>query len=276
MSTSHQIATKENGLGPAERLRRAGQAAGLWNHGFDLPHACGQIFRGVDLPGKSLLEIGCGKGVLCLWAALHGAREVIGLEPLAQGAFDSSACHKGFQAMANQLDLPQARISPLTIQEYAGSSNRFDIVLSAASINHLDEESCIRLRESPLAVQVYERLFRRIAAMMKPGGSLIVVDAARRNVFGDLGLRNPMTPSIEWFKHQQPEYWAQLLGNCGFGQTNIRWVSGRLLRYVGINALPKFLAYFGQSVFRLEMRRLSTTAGAQYGEQVAAGEVSVA
>jgi len=256
MSTYHQIATKEAGLDPAERLRRVGQAAGLWNHGFALSGACRQIFRGIDLPGKSLLEIGCGKGVLCLWAALHGAREVVGLEPLAQGAFDSSECHKGFQAMANQLNLPQAQISPLTIQEYEVSPNRFDIVLSAASINHLDEENCIRLRESPLAIQAYERIFRHIAGMMKPGGTLIVVDAARRNVFGDLGLRNPMTPSIGWFKHQQPEYWASLLENCGFGQTNICWVSGRLLRYMGINALPKFLAYFGHSVFRLEMRRV--------------------
>jgi len=256
MSTSYQIATTEAGLGPAERMRRVGQAAGLWNHGFDLPRSCRQIFRGIDLPGKSLLEIGCGKGVLCLWAALHGAREVIGLEPLAQGAFDSSECHRDFQAMANQLELPQAKISPLAIQDYEGSPNRFDIVLSVASINHLDEKNCIRLRESPLAIQAYEKIFRRVARMMKPGGRLIVVDAARRNIFGDLGLHNPMTPCVEWFKHHQPEYWARLLQNCGFGQTNIRWVSGRLLRYMGISALPKFLAYFGQSVFRLEMRRV--------------------
>src|SRR5262249_21275525 len=192
MSTSYQIATSEAGVDPAERIRRVGQAAGLWNHGFDLPRSCRQIFRGVDLPGKSMLEIGCGKGVLCLWAALHGARGVIGLEPLAQGAFDSSECHRDFQAMAKQLDLSQAKISPLTIQNYEGSHKSFDIVLSVASINHLDEKNCMRLQESPLAVQVYERIFRRIARMMKPGGTLIVVDAARRNVFGDMGLPNPM------------------------------------------------------------------------------------
>jgi SAM-dependent methyltransferase len=256
MSTSYQVATAEAGLQPAERIRRIGQAAGLWNHGFDLSRSCGQIFRGIDFQGKSMLEIGCGKGVLCLWAALHGAREVVGLEPLAQGAFDSSECHREFQEMAKQLDLAQAKISPVTVQEYDCSPNSFDIVLSVASINHLDEKICVRLRVSPLAVQAYERIFRRVARIMKPGGQLIVVDAARRNVFGDLGLRNPMTPCVEWFKHHQPEYWAELLHNCGFGQANIQWLSGRLLRYAGIRALPKFLAYFGQSVFRLGMRRV--------------------
>lgn len=256
MSTSYQIGTAEAAVQPAERIRQIGQAAGLWNHGFDFSRSCRQIFRGVDFPGKSMLEIGCGKGILCLWAALHGAREVVGLEPLAQGAFDSSECHRDFQAMADKLGLSQARISPLTIQNYDATPNSFDIVLSVASVNHLDEKNCIRLRESPLAVQAYERIFRRIARIMKPGGKLIIVDAARNNAFGDLGLRNPMTPCIEWFKHQQPEFWAGLLHDCGFGQTNIRWVSGRLLRHMGIRAVPKFLAYFGQSVFRLEMTRV--------------------
>jgi SAM-dependent methyltransferase len=254
MSTSYQIAT--TGPANAERIRRLGQEAGLWNHGFDFPRSCRQLFRGIDFTGKSMLEIGCGKGILCLWAGLHGASKVVGLEPLAEGAFDSNECHRDFQAMAGKLGLSQAAISPLTIQDYDAAPNSFDIILSVASINHLDEKNCIRLRESPLAVQAYERILRRVARIMKPGGKLIIVDAARRNFFGDLGLRNPMTPCIEWFKHQQPEYWATLLRDCGFGHADIRWLSGRFLRLMGVRALPKFIAYFGQSVFRLEMTRI--------------------
>jgi len=91
--------------------------------------------------------------------------------------------------------------------------------------------------------------------MVKPGGKLIIIDAARRNFFGDLGMRNPITPNIEWFKHQQPEFWSRLIGECGFGKADIRWLSGRLLRHARITSLPKALSYFGQSVFRLEMTR---------------------
>jgi SAM-dependent methyltransferase len=255
MSTAYQAINHEQ-TEPSKRIRALGKKMGLWNHGFDFPRFCNQLFDGIDFKGKKMMEIGCGKGILCLWAALHGANEAVGLEPLAEGAYDSSECHRDFESMARQLDLPQARILPLTVQQYTDIENHFDVVLSVASINHLDEKACVKLQDSPEAVRTYENIFRGIARLMKPGGKLIIVDAARHNVFGDLGLRNPITPNIEWFKHQQPEYWVELLGRAGFGRPNIQWVSGKLLRYAGLRTLPKSLSYFGQSVFRLELTRV--------------------
>jgi len=153
--------------------------------------------------------------------------------------------------------LPQATILPHTVQAFHGPKNYFDVVLSVASINHLDEKSCIALLNSPDAVSEYQNIFRNIAGMMKPGGRLIIMDAARHNVFGDLGMRSPLTPNIEWFKHQQPEFWASLLGGCGFGNPHITWASGKLLRYARLTSIPKALSYLGQSVFRLEMTRVA-------------------
>ena len=37
---------------------------------------------------KDILEIGCGKGLFCLWASIHGADKVIGLEPFEEGCYD--------------------------------------------------------------------------------------------------------------------------------------------------------------------------------------------
>jgi SAM-dependent methyltransferase len=256
MSTSYQIAPiNQNAV--AERIRSMGQKMGVWNHGYDFPRFARQVFRDIDFRNKNMMEIGCGKGMLCLWAAMHGARDVVGLEPLAEGAYDSSQCHQAFRSMAQELELSQARILPNTVQEFDCPSNYFDVVLSVASINHLDEKSCVALGQSEAAKQEYQNIFRNIARMMKPGGRLIIIDAARRNFFGDLGLRNPMSPNIEWFKHRQPEYWADLLGECGFGNASIRWSSGKLLRYAGITTLPKALSYLGQSIFRLELTRIS-------------------
>jgi SAM-dependent methyltransferase len=258
MSTTYQaVPTGPATLDPAERLRLMGKKMGLWNHGFDFARFAAQLFRDIDFREKIMLEIGCGKGMLCLWAALHGAREVVGLEPLAEGCYDSSECHQAFRHMARELELPQARILPLTVQGYASPKDHFDVVLSVASINHLDEKSCIALGKSAAAVREYQNIFRNIGSMMKPGGKLIVIDAARHNFFGDLGMKNPMSPRIEWFKHQQPQFWSRLLSDCGFGAPNVRWTSGKLLRHARISSLPKALSYFGQSVFRLEMTRTS-------------------
>jgi len=258
MSTIYQaVPTGRATESAAERLRLMGKKMGLWNHGFDFARFARQLFRDIDFRDRTMLEIGCGKGMLCLWAALHGASETVGLEPLAEGCYDSSECHQAFRSMARELDLPQARILPFTVQAYNSPKDHFDVVLSVASINHLDEKSCVKLGDSAAAVREYQNIFRNIASMMKVGGKLIVIDAARHNFFGDLGIRNPMTPNIEWLKHQQPDFWARLLSECGFGQPDIRWTSGKLLRHARINSLPKTLSYFGQSVFRLQMTRTS-------------------
>jgi SAM-dependent methyltransferase len=254
MSTAYQVAPISQ-TAVAERIRLIGRKMGVWNHGYDFPRFARQVFRDIDFRNKTMMEIGCGKGMLCLWGAMHGARHVVGLEPLAEGAYDSSQCHQAFRSMAEQLELPQARVLPNTVQEFDCPANYLDIVLSVASINHLDEKSCVALGQSEAAKNEYQKIFRSIARMMKTGGKLIIIDAARHNFFGDLGVRNPMSPNIEWFKHRQPEYWAQLLGECGFGNARIHWSSGKLLRYAGITTLPRALSYFGQSIFRLELTR---------------------
>jgi 2-polyprenyl-3-methyl-5-hydroxy-6-metoxy-1,4-benzoquinol methylase len=255
MSATSQVAASDSGSRSVERLQSLGSTREHCNAGFDLARFCRQIFLDIDFRGKTMLEIGCGEGTLCLWAALQGAQEVVGLDAHSDDAQDFIAGPPAFQASANQLDLPQAKISPSTFQEYTAADRKFDIVLSLASINQLDEKSCIRLSESRQAVRAYEGIFRRVARMTKPGGRLIIVDAGRRNFFGDLGLRNPILPCVEWVKHQQPEDWASLLQNCGFGLPVITWTTGAWLRRLGVFRLPKTLAYFGPSIFRLEMTR---------------------
>jgi cyclopropane fatty-acyl-phospholipid synthase-like methyltransferase len=220
---------------------------------FDLRRFCSQIFRNIDFRGKTMLEIGCGEVTLCLWACLQGAQEVVGIDAHPARAV---ARDRAFQAATNQRGVPQKKISRCTFQDYTAADRTFDIVVSMASINQLDENSCIRLRESRQAVRTYEGIFRRVARMMKPGGTFIIVDAGRRNFFDDLGLRNPMLPGVEWFKHQQPKDWVPLLQNCGFGLPVVAWITGAWLRRLGIFRLPKALAYFGHSMFRLEMKRI--------------------
>ena len=43
-----------------------GKKMGLWNHGFDFPAFAAQLFHDIDFRNKTMLEIGCGKGMLCV------------------------------------------------------------------------------------------------------------------------------------------------------------------------------------------------------------------
>lgn len=238
-----------------ESIRKLGQRLGFWSHGYGYPMNCRQIFGEARLEGKYVLEIGCGKGLLCIWASIQGASRVVGLEPLrdGSGSFNSSRIYKEFKEMVKTADLKDIDMLPLRVQEYKSPDDYFDIVLMMASVNHVDENSCIKLKESEPSRESYRNVFKGISSIMNKGGKIILTDCSDRNFFADMGVVNPFARSIEWFKHQSPEYWAELLSQCGFGDPKITWPAGRYLRYLGINHRNKWISYFINSSFRLEM-----------------------
>jgi SAM-dependent methyltransferase len=229
-------------------VRESGGHSGnkLWNARY--------LFEGVPLRGKTLLELGCGDGWLALYAASCGAARVVGLEP--NGAGSTPGETSGFEQRAAALELDNVELVRTTLQEFPAEGATWDVILSRASINHLDEEAASRLHLDEAARSVYRDLFDKIAALCRVGGSLIVADCARGNIFPRLGLRNPLAPSIEWHKHQHPKLWAALLGGSGFGEARIRWMALNSLRTPGRVVLGNRVgSYFLASSFTLTMTR---------------------
>lgn len=211
------------------------------------------LFAGVDFEGKRMLDIGGGRGVFSYYAACMGAADVVCLEPQDAGSTDDM--NRVFRETGEQLvGLDNVRLVMDTIQNYDPGDERFDIILSHASINHLDENACIQLHKQESARDVYRDVFRRIAGMCNPGAKLIAVDLSRLNFFALLGVTNPFAPVIEWHKHQPPSLWAQLLAECGFENPRITWGNRRrknaALRALLNNAVAE---YFLTSHFCLRM-----------------------
>jgi SAM-dependent methyltransferase len=213
-----------------------------------------RLFEDIDLDGKRVLEVGAGDGTLSFYAACAGAARVVSLEPEAQGSRTNST--EVFARTAALLQLDPVQLVPRRLQEYEPDDGSFDIVLLHRSINHLDEDACIRLHRDQDAQDVFRSLFGKLAASATPGAKLIAVDCDRRNLFGDLGLTNPFAPVIEWEKHQPPELWARLLDEVGFRNPKIRWLSFNTLRSPGRLVLGNRLAsYCLTSTFSLTMER---------------------
>lgn len=70
-------------------LRKPKRGWGMINRksgeGF-LRYCDNMLFRNIDVKGKSFLDVGCGHGKYMIWAAINGAKPVIGLEPLSDGS----------------------------------------------------------------------------------------------------------------------------------------------------------------------------------------------
>ena len=92
-------------------------------------------------------------------------------------------------------------------------------------INHIDEDAVLELHKSDKAAEVYKAKLEHLRSLLVVGGMVIVADCGRRNFWNDIGLRNPLMPTIEWDKHQQPDVWVKMFTEAGFKVHDLRWSS---------------------------------------------------
>ena len=180
-----------------------------------------------------MLEIGSGEGLFSLWALANGIERAVLLEPEANEATKGVAGRFLKHRKALNISDEHLRLYTQTFQEYKGVRESFDIVLSYASINHIDEPACINLHKSETACSTYKKYFEKIYDLMRPGGHFILSDAGRINFWNQIGMNSPFSPSIEWEKHQEPTVWKRLLNEVGFEFVSLDWHRFHPLRLLG-------------------------------------------
>lgn len=215
------------------------------------------VFKDVIFYNKAMLDIGGGSGIFSFYAVCSGARKVICLEPEAEGA--NLGVIQNFLNLQSALPCEskdRAQLVPKTIQDFEPGQDKFDMILLHNSINHLDEEACIKLQQDRRAIGIYKEFFQKLSNLASNGARLVVVANSRYNFFALLNLKNPFAPTIEWHKHQSPKYWATLLSDVGFCSPKIRWISFNRLRSLGRLLFGNASAsYFLNSYFCLTMEK---------------------
>ena len=208
------------------------------------------IFGNYDFSNKTILDIGGGIGLLSIYASILGSKAIC-LEPASDGS--KNGVHNKFKEVIRNIGYEGTlEYIPKTFQEFNYKNNSFDLIVIANAINHLNEDACISLTEQS-SQNEYNFLFQKMAKLLKNEGRLIFTDCSSSNFFNDIGLRNPIHPSIEWHKHQTPLIWSNLLKRNGFSNPHISWSSfntlGRLGRIIMGN---KLINYMTLSHFRIE------------------------
>lgn len=224
----------------------------LYSNEKNLDQYLNTLFADIDFTGKSFLDIGGGNGLFTHYATYCGASRAVCMEPEDDGS--TSGDTTLFTKFKDTFELQTSELVTSAFQEY--ESDPFDIVLSHNSINHLDEPACEALNESAAAREIYNDLFKKLSNLTKPGGQLIVCDCRRRNFFSDLKLTNPFMRTIEWKKHQEPEFWAEMLQPAGFESESIQWTTFNTLGPLAPRVLNNRLAgYMTLSHFRMYLRK---------------------
>jgi len=208
------------------------------------------LFDGIELDGQRVLDVGCGPGTYALWAGMHGAEYVLGIEPEADGS--TSGTLDRFRQTVTKLGLDESvEVAGAFLQDLDVPDKPFDVVVMYNVINHLDEDAVARLHKDASAAERFVDLLAPLTEMMSDGGYLILADCGRDNFWGRFGLRSPAAPSIDWDIHQQPEVWSQVMAKLGFREHDVRWSPQFPLGRLSANRL---FQYFTASHFVLRLR----------------------
>jgi hypothetical protein len=211
------------------------------------------LFSGIDFNNKNFLDIGGGIGLHSFYAASKGARQVLCLEPEADGS--GITVNEKFNYISKALNYDNVVLKNSTIQSYL-FLDKYDIIFLHNSINHLDEQSCINLLTDRSSYENYQKIFRKIYNVANKNAILLICDCSNSNFFAKLRMTNPLSPTIVWNKHQRPETWASLLKEVGFSNPKINWSSFNRLGSPGRFLLSnRFMAFFLQSHFCLMMKK---------------------
>lgn len=131
----------------------------LWGEGFLSPGGPEEVARlldGVDLTGKTVVDIGCGSGGITVSLARdYGAAKVIGLD-VEEPVCALSRNRAAEAGLADRIEILQVEPGPMPLAD--GS---VDIVFSKDSIVHIPDK---------------ETLAKDAFRVLKPGGMLVVSD----------------------------------------------------------------------------------------------------
>jgi SAM-dependent methyltransferase len=211
-------------------------------------------FRDIRWRGKDVLEIGCGRGDLSLYMAIHGARQVVALEPSVEGSHEATGA--ALKERLEKLRLPNFTFRAARFEDSVFQPASFDLVFLIQVIEHV-HETHRPLQEDPAALADYRRFFEEVLRVLRPGGVLLLTDLSRSNVWrllqGVFGpqFKGPLSRSIDWGLHQHHQTWRWLAREAGFERTRLWWrvyQQFRRVPWLVDNRLAQYFAY-GSFVF---------------------------
>ena len=125
----------------------------IWGEGFLSPGGPDEVARvleGLDLAGKTVLDIGCGSGAIAvLLARDYGARSVVGID-VEDDVCNAAARLAEKEGVADRVSIRKVSPGPLDFPDQS-----FDVVFSKDSIIHIPDK---------------EALSRDVFRILVPGG----------------------------------------------------------------------------------------------------------
>lgn len=205
------------------------------------------IFEGISLKNKSLLDLGGGNGIASFFASHSdkSCRCTI-VDPFEDGSntLMSNQYKELSKVYNNTVKLHMGYVETLPKDE------KFDLILMHNSINHIGEDIIIDIQYNQNHWKKFSLRLESILMRAKKGAKIIVADCSSKNFWNDIGVKNPLAPTIEWHLHQPPHVWKEMIEKFNFTRLSTKWTSRReLLLFGKILLAHRLISYFTESHF---------------------------
>jgi len=209
---------------------------------------------GIDLRGKRVLEVGCGKGAVALWLALFsGAEQVVGLDEAA-GAGAPAGITALLAEIVAQWNLGNIRVVVRDIRQNAFADASFDVIIANNALHHVVASGMIA--HAPGAARDYVALFTELRRLLAPGGLLSIWEFSRVIVWRWLPVKLKWK-TTDWHIHPTLGEWEQVIRRAGFTQVRHQYdvpFKLRLLSRAFANPLASFVTGAGFVITALKPR----------------------
>ena len=129
-----------------------------------------------DFRGKRVLDLGCGFGWHCRYAAENGAQSVLGID----------ISENMLQEARRRTEDPRVEYRKISLEEYEYPENSFDAVISSLALHY---------------VESFEDICRKVYRCLKPGGEFVF--SAEHPIFTAYG-------SQDWYRMKRAIFFTGL------------------------------------------------------------------
>jgi SAM-dependent methyltransferase len=183
-------------------------------------------FRGMDLTNRSVVEIGCGDGLVSLWLALvKNVQNIVAIDEY-EGVGEDKDNYRFFKEVIEKNGV-NIELIKMDFLENNFKPCSFDLVFANYALHHIVRtEKCIS--NDAETRNHWIALFSEIRRILKKDGVLIIKEVTRFNVWRFLPLRFGF---MDWKIHPAKKEFAYVIQKAGFKNITLRNVVNYKLRY---------------------------------------------
>jgi cyclopropane fatty-acyl-phospholipid synthase-like methyltransferase len=183
-------------------------------------------FRGIDLCGKSILEIGCGKGLISLWLALvKDVQDIVAIDEY-EGVGEDKDNYRFFEEVIENNGL-NIELIKMDFWNNNFKSDSFDIIVTNYALHHMVRTGKY-IASDGLTREQWIALFSEIRRILKKQGVMILKEVTRFNLWRFLPLRFRF---MDWEIHPTKKEFIYVIEEAGFENISVRNVVNHKLRY---------------------------------------------